>query len=42
MSSQIGQHFEEYARYCSELAHETATPEGHQRLLKMAGDDVPA
>jgi hypothetical protein len=34
MSSQIKNHFEEYAQCCSELAQRAATPEGRQRLLK--------
>jgi hypothetical protein len=42
MSSQIGKHFEEYARHCSELAHAAATPESRQRLLKMAGEYMHA
>jgi hypothetical protein len=42
MSSQIGKHFEEYARYCSELARAAATLESRQRLLKMAGQYIHA
>jgi hypothetical protein len=35
-------HFEEYARYCSELANEAATSESRQRLLKMAAEYMHA
>ena len=38
MPSQITKHFEEYARCCSELAVEAATPGSRKRLLKMARD----
>ena len=36
MSSEIVKQYEEFARYCSDLAFETGTPEGRQRLLDMA------
>ena len=42
MQSQIGNNFEGYARCCSELALEAASPESRKRLLKMAREYMRA
>ena len=42
MPSPIEKDFEEYARRCSELALEAATPESRRRLLKMAPEYMRA
>jgi hypothetical protein len=42
MSSKIESKFEEYARYCLELARQADTRERRDRLLKMAREYMQA